>query len=90
MYKVLESLYYTAIETETPSAEYWQEIMPLNETVRTQEESLRNTIPHDQFALFEQLLDNTSKREDIRMRYSFIAGFRLAARIMTEALAEES
>ena len=45
---------------------------------------------HEQRALFEQVLDAFSKREDIRMRCSFISGFRLAARIMTEALSDES
>lgn len=90
MYKALESLYFTAIETEAPPAEYWKEIDRISEKIESQEKTLRDSIPHDQRERFEQLLDAVSKREDIRMRYSFIAGFRLAVRIMTEALAEES
>jgi len=90
MYKSLESLYYTTIETETMPAEYWKENAAVSETIRAQEKILCESLNDQQIQQLYSLFDCFSKQEDIGMRYSFITGFRLASQILSEALSKES
>lgn len=87
---ILEDLYNGEVAAYQRPAAYWKEVENVVERIDKLREKLRESMTEPQQELLEKLEDTLLERYSIEERYVFIIGFRMAARIMAEALAEEA
>lgn len=86
---ILEDMYYGDLEAPQRPAVYWREIRDVDKRITFVYDQLLSQLNDSQKELLDDMEKLLTEKSMIDARYSFRLGFRQAARIFTEALAEE-
>ncbi|MBO5256803.1 MAG: hypothetical protein J6N32_09980 [Clostridia bacterium] len=86
---ILDDIYYGELESPQRPAAYWEEMRDVDKLIRRAYDELYPGLTASQKKLWDDIEKLLTEKSMIDARYSFRTGFRIAARIFTEALSDK-